>query len=66
MLKEKKYILLMFQNVAKSRKTSYYFDYSKRRNMTLSCSKKTICIFKNNSVLNCIKESVKIKIFVTL
>ena len=41
MLKKKKiYILPIFQNINKSRKTSYYFYDYKRRRMTLSRSKK--------------------------
>ena len=41
-LKEKKYILLMFQNITQIMKTCYYFNDSKCREMALSYKKKII------------------------
>ena len=50
MLKKKKYILLMFQNITEIVKTSYFFNDSKRRKMTLCSSKIIISIIKRNTV----------------
>ena len=50
MLKNKKYILLMFQNITRMVKTSYSFNDSKSRMMPLSSSKKTISVIKKKNV----------------
>ena len=51
-LKEKKYILLMFQNITQIMKTCYYFNDSKCREMALSYKKKKslLSIIKRNNV----------------
>ena len=52
-LKEKKCILLMFQNITQIVKTSYSFNDSEWRRMALSCSKKSIRIVRGIKSKNC-------------
>ena len=51
MLKMKKYILLMLQNITQivKKKTNYSFNDSKWKGMALSCSKINSSIIKRNN-----------------
>ena len=50
MLKKKKNILPIFQNIIQIVKTKLFFNDSKQRRMALSCSKKTISIIKRSNI----------------
>ena len=65
MLKKKK-SCLCFKTYLKSSKTSYFFNDSKWRRKTLSCSKKTISIINRNNKLELHKKVCKNKDFCNL